>query len=143
MELVFSKMTEDDVSHVFEIENELLGSASYPKIFDTISNEKLNYYVLKNEQEVIGFIEILIISPECELYDIAVKKEFQGRGYSKILMDNLLKIAKENSVATIFLEVNSINYKAINLYKKYGFNEYSVRKNYYGENDAILMKLDL
>ena len=28
------------------------------------------------------------------------------------------------------------------LYKKFGFVEYGIRKKYYGENDAVLMKLD-
>ena len=58
-------------------------------------------------------------------------------------MNDLKKIVGENNCATIFLEVNSINSKAISLYKKYGFVSYSTRKNYYGENDAILMKLEL
>jgi ribosomal protein S18 acetylase RimI-like enzyme len=39
--------------------------------------------------------------------------------------------------------VNTNNIKAINLYTKFGFVEYSRRKNYYGDNDAILMKLDV
>jgi hypothetical protein len=38
--------------------------------------------------------------------------------------------------------VSRINQKAISLYDKFGFKEYAVRKNYYGENDAILMKLE-
>ena len=58
-------------------------------------------------------------------------------------MDKLILICKENLCETIFLEVNSINYKAISLYEKYGFKSYLIRKNYYGENDAVLMKLDL
>ena len=78
-----------------------------------------------------------------ELYDIVVSKENQGKGYSKILMDYMISLAKENNVETILLEVNSINNKAINLYQKYGFKEYSIRKNYYGDSDAILMKLKL
>ena len=44
---------------------------------------------------------------------------------------------------TILLEVNTMNYKAISLYEKYGFKEYGTRKNYYGNSDAILMKKEL
>ena len=143
MKYIFSKLTPKDAEHVFEIEKDLIGDCSLETILNTISNEKLNYYVLKNNDEVVGFFELLVISPDCELYDIAVKKEYQGQGLSKILMDNLLKIARENLCATIFLEVNSINNKAINLYKKYGFESYFTRKNYYGDSDAVLMKLVL
>ena len=58
-------------------------------------------------------------------------------------MDYLFDICKQRNCNTIFLEVNTINYKAINLYNKYGFKQYSLRKNYYGNNDAILMKVEL
>ena len=96
----------------------------------------------KNE-EIVGFIEISIICPDCELYDIAIKKQYQKKHLSNILMDYLMNICKEKKCETIFLEVNSINSRAINLYKKYGFTKYSVRKNYYGKFDAILMKKDV
>ena len=38
---------------------------------------------------------------------------------------------------------NNINQVAINLYNLFDFKSYSVRKNYYGDNDAILMRKDL
>ncbi len=37
------------------------------------------------------------------------------------------------------LEVNEKNTPAILLYKKYGFEQISVRKNYYNDDDAIIM----
>ena len=95
------------------------------------------------DNEVIGFFECSIILPEAELYDIVIDEKYQGLGYSKILMDYFLNLVKESRVETIFLEVNSINNKAISLYSKYGFKEYSIRKKYYGDNDAILMKKEI
>ena len=58
-------------------------------------------------------------------------------------MNFYLELAKRKGCDTILLEVNSMNNKAINLYKKFGFVAYGERKNYYGENDAILMKLQV
>ena len=84
-----------------------------------------------------------IVLDEAELFDIAVDLSYQGKGLSKILMEHFMNICKEKQVRTIFLEVNTNNIKAINLYTKFGFVEYSRRKNYYGDNDAILMKLDV
>ena len=47
---------------------------------------------------------------------------------------------KQNeNLENITLEVRESNYSAINLYKKFGFNECATRKNYYGSEDAILM----
>ena len=143
MSYTISKMTNDEVSDVFNLEQELLGTSSIKSISETLESNTLSYYVLKLDNEIIGFFEVSIISPECELYDIAIKKDYQGKHLSNLLMDKLILICKENLCETIFLEVNSINYKAISLYEKYGFKSYLIRKNYYGENDAILMKLDL
>ena len=139
------KMTSDTVNAVFEIENKLLGTSSINSIQVALNSETLSYYILVNKvkNEVVGFIEISIIGPDCELYDIAIKKEYQGKHLSNLLMQFLIDLSKEKKCETIFLEVNSINSKAIRLYKKYGFNRYSTRKNYYGKFDAVLMKKEL
>ena len=137
------KLTEKYIDDVFDIESELIGKCDKKSILNSINSDSLNYYILLKNQEVVGFLECLILPPEIELYDIAVASKFQGKGYSKLMMDYLLSLAENTSSNTILLEVNSINYKAIGLYEKYGFKKYSERKNYYGNNDAILMRLDI
>lgn len=139
---VVKKLTHEYVDDVLLIEKELLGTGSKEDIEKTISSDVLDYYLLFLNEEVIGFFEVSNVAGESELFDIAIKKEFQGRGYSKILMEQLLKVCKEKNSRTIFLEVNKINLRAIKLYEKFGFKEYAIRKNYYGENDAVLMKLE-
>jgi ribosomal-protein-alanine N-acetyltransferase len=48
---------------------------------------------------------------------------------------------------TIYLEVRMSNHAAIQLYDKHGFNEMSIRKDYYrakeGREDAVLMGLEI
>jgi len=139
---VVKKLTHEYVDDVLLIEKELLGTGSKEDIEKTILSDVLDYYLLFLNEEVIGFFEVSNVAGESELFDIAIKKEFQGRGYSKILMEQLLKVCKEKNSRTIFLEVNKINLRAIKLYEKFGFKEYAIRKNYYGENDAVLMKLE-
>ena len=51
-----------------------------------------------------------------------------------------MKIAEDNNVDNITLEVRVSNMIAINLYKKYGFREVATRKYYYGDEDGILME---
>ncbi len=136
-------LDENDVLAVCKIESSLLGKTSEEKIMSTIESSTLFYYVLKLKNKVIGFYECSIISPEAELFDIAISKDFQGKGYSKLLMQNLIDICKNCGCNTIFLEVNNMNNVAIKLYEKFGFKSYSIRKNYYGDNDAILMKCEI
>lgn len=141
--ITIEKLNENQVEDVFEIEKTFFDVTNFSSIKASLSSETLNYFVLKIDKKIIGFLECSCVLDEAELYEIAIKKEYQGKGYSKLLMEYFLSFCKDKKVKTIFLEVNTINNKAISLYEKFGFIEYSVRKKYYGDNDAILMKLDL
>ena len=44
-----------------------------------------------------------------------VKKEYRGKGYSKILNDAILKEAKKRNIKTLYLKTELINY-----YEKFG-----------------------
>jgi len=62
------------------------------------------------------------------LHHFGILPECQGRGLSKILLEESLKFVK-NKGSQVKLEVHSINFKVINLYKKFGFvhlGEYNV-----------------
>jgi ribosomal-protein-alanine N-acetyltransferase len=142
-DLEIRKLTADMIENVFEIEKTFFDVVTNSSIKDSLKSENLFYFVLFLDDEVVGFLEGSIVLDEAELYEIAIKNEYQGKGLSKKLMDYFLLHCKNNNVETIFLEVNTINNKAISLYEKYGFERYSIRKKYYGDNDAILMKLSL
>ena len=74
-----------------------------------------------------------------DLFEIAVLKKKQGKGYGNALLKYTADIFCKNG-RKIFLEVNENNEKAIKLYEKNGFEEISVRKNYYGNNqNAVIM----
>lgn len=141
--LEIKNLTVDMIENVFEIEKTFFDVATNSSIKDSLKSENLFYFVLFLDEEIVGFLECSIVFDEAELYEIAIKNDYQGNGFSKKLMDYFLSYCKNRNVETIFLEVNTINNKAISLYDKYGFEKYSVRKKYYGDNDAILMKLSL
>lgn len=79
---------------------------------------------------------------------LSVKKEYWSDGIGTLIMDELIKFAKNNEVTkNINLSVNSQNYRGIGLYKKFGFIEIGTHKNninidgkYY---DEILMDLNI
>lgn len=143
MNFEIREMTMADVDRVFELEKEYIGDCDKESIQRTIDSQTLKYFVLSIDEKIVGFFECSVIAPEAELYDIVIEKDEQGKGYSKLLMNYFIDLMKKNNIETIFLEVNKINQRAIALYEKYGFEKYGERKNYYGENDAVLMKKSL
>ena len=132
-----------DVKAVFDLEKKIFGSADIDSIEKTLENDNLNYFVLTENEKVVGFLEGLTIAPEAEIYDVAIDEDFQRKGFGSLLLNEFVSYSRKLNCETIFLEVNNINTKAIGLYKKFNFEVYGTRKNYYGDNDAILMKLNL
>lgn len=76
---------------------------------------------------------------EIHIGTIALESIYRNLGYGKKLLGQILKIADEKNL-DVTLEVRVKNANAIHLYKKLGFVEEGIRKNYYGRGkDALIM----
>lgn len=96
------------------------------------------FKVLLNN-EIAGFV-ILQISDEVNIVSIAIKKEFRNLGLATKLLNKTEEYSKEINTNTISLEVSYKNVRAYLLYKKFGFIERRIRKNYYQDGaDCIEM----
>ena len=84
-----------------------------------------------------------VAADEAELFQIGTSPEFRGRGLAKSLLKRLHGKMREKGAAVCFLEVRSRNAAAIGLYEKMGYERISVRRGYYPDDDAIVMKRDL
>ena len=96
-----------------------------------------NWYALAySGEELVGFLAMQENLYELEVVQIAVRKEWQGRGIARQLLE-ILPQEKE-----VFLEVREGNTPARTLYQKQGFKEIGCRKGYYHAptEDAIMMK---
>ena len=102
--------------------------------------------VLLLNDAVAGFAVWSLVLDEAELLNIAVAPDGQGRGYGQQLLDDLLS-QLQPSAAMLFLEVRASNFPAIGFYKRNGFAETGLRRDYYklavGREDALLMSLQL
>lgn len=101
------------------------------------SNPYTKYVILEKDNKIIGFINYDVIYDRLELININIIDSEKGNGYSKLLMEYMIN---NNEFKNITLEVRIDNEVAINLYKKYGFVNVAIRKNYYKEKDGILME---
>ena len=104
--------------------------------FQLLLNDNSYQIQIIEEEAVIGFIIIKFLYKNLiDIYSIAIKKEYQNRGYGYNLLSSVLKNFHKYKIT---LEVSEDNV-AKKLYLKCGFKIDSVRKRYYGNKDAILM----
>lgn len=137
------RMERRDISAVTDIEKTCFTDPwSENMVADLMDSSWDEVWVLEKER-VIGYINFRFVAGEGELMRIAVLPSERGHGYSRMMMDVMIKAASENDISDITLEVRSGNAPAIALYRAYGFTCEAVRKGYYHAptEDADIMWL--
>jgi ribosomal-protein-alanine N-acetyltransferase len=99
------------------------------------------YLVLEERGEVVGQIGIRHVLGELHITTIAVKPEYRRRGYARALIGAAL--GSYPNASHVHLEVRPTNVEAIALYESLGFRKTGRRPRYYGDEDALLMTLNL
>ena len=108
-------------------------------------------FCLKNNNEIIAVAtlakevdmrkEINKNGNLCLLTRVGVKKKYQGNGYSKILLQHIVEIAKNKGFNYIYLLVSKENIIAKKLYKKLNFKFNKNIKLYEIEWELLVKKL--
>ena len=133
---MISKLTKEEVQEVIE-----LGAMLNPNFSKLFHIENLNpnetIYLYKENNINKGFIHIQNGLDIIDLLNIIVKPEYQNQGIGSVLLKYIIDNKQDKK---IMLEVRSKNINAIKLYQKYDFKIINIRKNYYKDDDAIIME---
>ncbi len=98
-----------------------------------------NFYLAKENGENIGVLAFYANDTQNRMAYISligVKNSLQGKGYGKWLLENCVKMAKENKMEKIALEVDDDNQNAIMFYERNGFDFANKTQN----NSQIMQK---
>ncbi len=97
--------------------------------------------VAEIEAQVCGFVIAWNVREEGEIATIAVDEKFRNHGIAQHMLQAALHEAARRGAKIMFLEVRTGNPVAQRLYKKCGFIQVGLRKNYYQNgDDAVIMK---
>ncbi|MDP0145832.1 ribosomal protein S18-alanine N-acetyltransferase [Glaesserella parasuis] len=137
---------ENDFDRLFEIEQQ---AHLVPWAKGTLLNSQGERYLnlkLSVENRIIAFAICQFVLDEVTLFNIAVDPAYQGKGFGKQLLQALIAQLQQKQITTLWLEVRASNTTAQKLYYSLGFNEVTVRKNYYptqdgGRENAVVMAL--
>ena len=110
--------------------------------YEFIDNPFSIIYFYYKDEKLVGYLDYWITFDSATIFRIGGEKDLRKFGIASKLMDKMLEDISNSSeeISMITLEVRVSNEPAKNLYKKYGFNEISIKKNYYDNGeDAIFM----
>lgn len=135
-------MRRADMEAVQAIDRRCFPTPWLPTAYMTeLSNRSACYLVARFNQQIVGFGGQWVIMDEAHITTIAVDPEQQGKKIGERLLIALMEEAVLQGASHTTLEVREGNRIAQNLYRKYGFREAALRKNYYTDNgeNAIVM----
>jgi len=142
MNVEFRRMQNKDIPEVYKIENDLFDDAwSKASFLYEIKNESYSFpYVLILNKFIVGYCVCWYFQNELHIGNIAIKNDFQRKGFGKVLMQKIFELFPDYNQT--YLEVNVSNDVAISLYLKFGFKILSTRKSYYanGEDALVMVK---
>ncbi|WP_149196541.1 ribosomal protein S18-alanine N-acetyltransferase [Luteimonas suaedae] len=140
-------MRVDDLAEVMAIELRAYPFPWTSGIFRDCLRAGYPAWVLHDQGRIIGYGVLSVAAGEAHVLNLCVDPEVQGQGHGRRLLRALLRIARDQGVVRVFLEVRPSNPQAIALYHDEGFNEIGRRPRYYpamrGREDAIVMAIEL
>ena len=140
--IAIQEMTLEDLESIKEIlVSDFDDFWNYNILKEELESTNSKYIIVKtNDEEIIGFAGIKIIIDTADIMNIVVKKPWRNQGVGNLLLTNLVSLCKELNLSSLSLEVNEDNIPAIHLYKKFGFKQIGLRKNYYQGKNGLVME---
>ena len=148
----FNKLSSVDIPSVLSIEER---NSVYPwtqlQFTTTLENSNNLCYCIKLNGKTIGYLIALLGVDTADILNIGIDPDFKRQGYGTALLNYLIKKLRKRHISEVLLEVRVGNKSAILFYKKKGFKEITVRKNYYTKNsknqsqreDGIIMSIKI
>lgn len=134
--------TEKDALSIYNLEMLNFNNPySIETIKSDLGNDKVKVFVYEKTDEIIGYISIYYFLDEANLQKVVVNESYRRKGIATELINHAIDYLKSQNVSKFYLEVNEKNLVAIKVYEKLGFNRVSTRKNYYGEDSAIIFEM--
>ena len=144
---VFRFMKEEDIDQILEVEHASFATPwSREAFYNEINKNKFAVYiVLEEDDKIIGYCGAWVVIDEAHVTNVAILPSYRGKKLGEALLRKMMTVAKEMGARSMTLEVRVTNHVAQSLYRKLGFQNGGIRKNYYTDNqeDALVMWVNI
>jgi ribosomal-protein-alanine N-acetyltransferase len=149
-DLEIGRLTEGDLGEIMQIERMSFRAPWSPSMF----MQDLSFPIARclaarvpgdAAKQLAGYIICWFVADEVHVTNIAVRKDLRKRGVATRLVEEALRLARNERMQYCTLEVRKSNEAAKGLYQRLGFEARGIRPKYYSDNneDALIMWLDL
>ena len=139
-------MTLSDLPDVLRIEQQNYEFPWDEEIFKDCFRANYDLRVCEELDRILGYCIVSVGAGEAHILNISVDPAERRQGIGQKMLEYLIE-QLQGKAETLFLEVRPSNTSAIALYKKIGFNEIGIRKDYYpaqnGREDALMLAMEL
>ena len=88
-----------------------------------ISNENVRTYILKEDEELVGYFELIFDKKICEIAYFGILEEYIGKSFGSYMLSEAIKIAFQKKVKRIWVHTCSLDHQnAILNYQARGMN---------------------
>lgn len=131
----------EDILRISELEMECFPKEpwSYRMLADSFENENFVGILCEENGEIAGYGGVTVGYDTADIDNIAVSERYRGCGMGGVLLEELVRAARERGAAKIFLEVRVSNAVAMSLYLKHGFKGVYARTRYYTDGEDCLV----
>lgn len=97
--------------------------------------------IAQRRELIVGFVGVWVLPDEAHIVTIAVRESYRRLGLGELLLIAAIELAQKRGESLVTLEVRVSNVPAIELYRKYGFEQAGLRPRYYSDNheDAYVL----
>lgn len=146
--VTLAPMTLDDLDAVVAIEQTAYSHPWTRGHFRDSINPLFEAQCLWLDGELLGYFLAMRGFEEMHLLNITVAPDHQGQGWGHMMLDALSLWSRHQGAQWLWLEVRQSNQRALQVYERYGFQQVSLRKDYYPagrqqREHAVVMSLKL
>ena len=144
----FEPLLADRLDEVLRVENRAYALPWSRANFIDALHSGYQAQMLLAGYDLLGYFVAMKGVDEVHLLNITVAPEYQGQGWSRLLLDALGIWARGQGAQWLWLEVRVGNLRALHVYEAHGYRRVGLRKEYYPaqhgkREDAIVMSLRL
>jgi L-phenylalanine/L-methionine N-acetyltransferase len=102
-------------------------------IYEDLLKDEIKY-IFEDNTTAVGMFKLVPLKHRCDhivyLGGLAIHPDFGGKGYGLKMMKAIIELAKSKGIKRIELSAGTNNLRAIDLYKKVGFQEEGILRKY-------------